>query len=134
VLELEKNICTLIENSLSNNQFIDSIFFPLPSRAIKEIGKILYRSKLKEYQCEINSHDIRHSYKGHKDDIHYICKNPEIVETFTKVDKSVTQHPKTKKIIISIEFYKKYNNQEVKLVKMDLIKDKKLRLKTIFIT
>ncbi len=134
MIELEKNICTLVKNSLFNKQFVDSIFFPLPSRAIQEISKILYRSKLKEYQCEINSHDIRHSYKGHKDDIDYVCKIPEIIETFTKIAKSVTQHPKTKKTIVSIEFYKKYDNQEVKLVKMDLIKDKRLRLKTIFIT
>ena len=133
MIELEKNICTLVENSLADNQFVDSIFFSLPLRAIEEIGKILYRSKLKEYQCEINSHDIRHSYKGHKDDIHYICKIPEIVATFTKVVKSVTQHQKTGKTIVSIEFYKKYDNQEVKLVKMDLVKDKILRLKTIFI-
>ena len=131
--ELEKEICTLVENSLLDNQFKHSIFFSLPSRAIEEISKILYRSKLKEYQCEINSHDIRHSYKGHKDDIHYICKIPEIIATFTKVVKSVTQHSKTGKTIVSIEFYKKYDNQEVKLVKMDLIKDKKLRLKTIFV-
>jgi len=134
VIELENRICKLIENSLSDNQFVDSIFFPLPSRAIEKISKILYRSKLKEYQCEINSHDIRHSYKGHKEDINYVCKIPEIVATFTKIRKSVTQHSKTKKTIVSIEFYKKYENQEVKLVKMDLIKDKKLRLKTIFIT
>ncbi len=134
MIELEKDICTLVENSLSDNQFVDSIFFPLPSRAIEKIGKILYRSKLKEYQCEINSHDIRHSFKGHKDDIHYVCKIPEIVATFTKIVKSVTQHSKTGKTIVSIEFYKKYDNQEVKLVKMDLVKDKRLRLKTIFIT
>ncbi|RLA83236.1 MAG: hypothetical protein DRG78_05015 [Epsilonproteobacteria bacterium] len=131
--ELESKICVLIDNSLSCNKFIDSIYFPLPQRAIIEINKILYRSKLKEYQCEINSHDIRHTYKGHKEDIHYICKIPEIVENFTKVKKSITKHYKTKKTIVSIEFYKKYDDTEVKLVKMDLIKDKKLRLKTIFV-
>jgi len=134
VIELENDICTLVENSLSSNQFVESIFFPLSSRAIAEIGKILYRSKLKEYQCEINSHDIRHSFKGHKEHIHYVCKIPEIVATFTKVAKSVTKHSKTGKTIVSIEFYKKYDNKEVKLVKMDLVKDKKLRLKTIFVT
>lgn len=133
MLELEKDICELVDNSLSDNQFVDSIFFPLPQRAIKEISKILYRSKLKEYQCEINSHDIRHSHKGHKEDIQYVCKIPEIVATFTKVVKSITKHQKTKKTIVSIEFYKKYDNKEVKLVKMDLTKDKKLRLKTIFV-
>lgn len=132
-MNLESKICELITKSLEDRSYVDSIFFPLPQRAINEIKKIMYRSKLNEYQCEINSHDIRHSNKGHKEDIHYICKIPEIVADFNYIRKSITQHPKTKKTIVSIEFYKKYDEEEVKLVKMDLLKDKKLRLKTIFV-
>jgi hypothetical protein len=132
-LNLENKICELVTKSLEDKNYTDSIFFPLPQKAIDEIKKIMYRSKLNEYQCEINSHDIRHTNKGHKEDINYICKIPEIVADFNYIRKSITKHSKTNKTIVSIEFYKKYQNEEVKLVKMDLLKDKRLRLKTIFV-
>jgi len=100
-----KAICSLVEKSLSNNQFVDSIVFPLPTRAREEITKVCYISAINEYQCEINSHDIRHVEHGHPADVNYICEIPKILSKFTNVEKSITKHPKTGKSIISVVFY-----------------------------
>lgn len=131
--ELRKKICILTDLSITDTQHIDSIYFPLSQRAITEIGKVVYRAKLKEYQFEINSHGIRHTKKNHPDDVHYVCEIPKIVEEFTKVKHSLTKDEKTGKPVQSIEFYKKYEDKEVKLVKVDLLREKILRLKTIFV-
>ncbi|MFA6137013.1 MAG: hypothetical protein WC667_02890 [Sulfurimonas sp.] len=131
--DLHEAICILVTKSLSDNQFVDSVLFPLPIRAREEIIKVLYIYKIDEYICEINSHDIRHVNRGHEDEIEYICEIPKILSKFTKIEKSITNHPKTRKLIISVVFYKKYDDKTVKLVKVNLTKEKRLRLKTIFV-
>ena len=131
--ELRDKICALSQISIEDKQHDDSIYFPLSDRAITEIGKVIFRAKLKEYKFEINSHDIRHTKKRHPNDFHYVCEIPKIVTEFTKVKHSLIKHKKTGKTIQSIEFYKKFDDTEVKLVKVDLLKEKILRLKTIFI-
>lgn len=131
-MTLEEQIEILIEKSLENKKFIDSVFFDLPIRAQQELQKILFKD-FSEYTCEINSHDIRHSNKNHSEDIKYISKIPDIIENFTQIKKSFVEDEKTKKTIHAVEFYKKYQNNVVKVVKIHLRKDKKLRLKTIFV-
>jgi len=131
--ELRRKICTLMSDALADKQHVDSIFFPLSQRAIEEIGKVVYRSQLKKYKFEINSHGVRHTKYQHPNDIEYICEIPKIVKEFTKVRLSLTKDENTGKSIQSIEFYKKYGTKEIKLVKVDLLKEKVLRLKTIFV-
>ena len=131
-MTLEEQIIELVEKSLGNKQFINSIYFTLPTRAQQELKKILFKD-FSEYTCEINSHDIRHSNKKHEKDIVYISKIPDILENFTEVKKSFVEDEKTRKTIHAVEFYKKYQGSIVKVVKIHLRKDKKLRLKTIFI-
>jgi len=130
---LREIICDEVKKSLFDTQYVNSVLFSLPMRARDEIIKIIYLAKIDEYICEINSHDIRHIHRGHGDDIEYICEIPKILSNFTKIEKSITNHPKTKKPIISIVFYSKYDDKTVKLVKVNLTKEKRLRLKTIFV-
>lgn len=130
-MTLEDKIKSLIIKSLEDKSFVDSIYFDLPERAQIELEKILFKD-FKGYVCEINSHDIRHANKGHSEDIDYIIKVPDIISNFNKIKKSFTNDEKTKKIIHSVEFYKKYENEEIKVVKTHLRKDKKLRMKTTF--
>jgi len=62
-----------------------------------------------------------------------ICEIPEIIQHFYKVRKSITRDRKTGASLISLEFYKKYNDKSIKLVKLKIYKDKRLELKTVFI-
>ncbi|BAK72805.1 hypothetical protein [Arcobacter sp. L] len=131
-MTLEEQIKLLVEKSLDNKHYVDSIFFDLPMRAQQELKKILFKD-FSGYICEINSHDIRHTNKNHAKDIPYISKIPDIIENFTKVKKSFVEDEITGKTIHAVEFYKKYENNTIKVIKIHLRKDKKLRLKTIFI-
>jgi hypothetical protein len=131
-LTLEEQIENLIEKSLNDKKFIDSIFFDLPIRAQQELKKILFKD-FSGYVCEINSHDIRHSNKNHSQDVKYIVKVPDIVLNFNEIKKSFVEDEITGKTIHAVEFYKKYEGDIVKVVKIHLRSDKKLRLKTIFI-
>ena len=85
------------------------------------------------YDCIIKSYDVRHVYKGHPEDIKYICEIPDIIQKFTKVTKSITKDKKTGSTLVNLEFYKKYGNNTVKLVKLKIHRDKRLELKTLFI-
>ena len=71
--------------------------------------------------------------RRHPSDINFICEIPEIIQHFHKVKKSITRDRKTGASLISLEFYKKYNDKSIKLVKLKIYKDKRLELKTVFI-
>jgi len=85
------------------------------------------------YSCVISSHSIRHIKKGHPADLDYICKIVDILKNFNKIVKSLTKCDKTGANLTSLEFYKKFDNNVVKLVKLKIHKDKRLELKTIFV-
>ena len=55
------------------------------------------------------------------------------VNKFDRVQKSITKDIKTNSTLISLEFYKKYSNNTIKLVKLKINVDKRLELKTLFI-
>ena len=86
-----------------------------------------------EFKCIITSHSIRHVKKGHPSDLPYICEIPIIIQKFDRVQKSITKDKKTNSTLISLEFYKKYSNNTIKLVKLKINVDKRLELKTLFI-
>jgi len=88
---------------------------------------------MQDYKCVIKSHDIRHVHKGHPDDVKYICEISDIIQKFYKVNKSITKDKKTGANLVNLEFYKNYENNIVKLVKLKIHVDKRLELKTIFI-
>lgn len=130
-LTLEDKIAILIIKSLEDKKYVDSIYFNLPERAQIELKKILFKD-FSGYICEINSHDIRHANKNHSEDINYITKIPDIVTNFNEIKKSFVEDKATNKPIHAVEFYKKYEDTQIKVVKIHLRKDKKLRMKTIF--
>ena len=85
------------------------------------------------YSCVISSHYVRPIKKSHPNDVNYICKIVDILENFNKVSKSLTRCNVTGATLTSLEFYKKFDNDVVKLVKLKIHKDKILKLKTIFV-
>ena len=131
--ELRKEgICTFVKESITNKQYNDELLFALPDTTIRRVKEILHFD-LSNYQGVISSHSIRHIKRGHPNDIVYICEILEIIQKFSKVQKSITRDHKTGASLVSLEFYKKYNNQTVKLVKLKIHREKRLELKTLFV-
>jgi hypothetical protein len=129
---LKQEICELVGKSISDKQYVEELIFTIPDKTITRVLAILHLN-MSDYVCVIRSHEVRHVYKGHPDDIQFICEIPEIIQKFDKVRKNITQDRKTGKNLVNLEFYKRYNNNTVKLVNLKIHKDKKLELKTLFV-
>lgn len=121
-----------VNNSLLDSQFNDEFSFNIPKETVRRIQGILYLD-MSGYVCIIKSHDVRHVKKRHPNDVKYICEIPEILENFNKVEKSITKDKKTGASLINLEFYKKFGNDNIKLVKLKIHIKKRLELKTIFV-
>jgi len=128
----KEEICDFIEKSILDRQYNDELLFLLPTKTIERVKDILYLD-LSDYKGIISSHSVRHVKRGHPDDVLYICEIMEILQKFSKVQKSITRDHKTGASIVSLEFYKIYDNQTLKLVKLKIHREKRLELKTLFV-
>ena len=128
----KEELCIFVEESIRNKQYNEEIVFPLPLVTIERVKKKLPFNMI-GYQCIISSHSVRHIKKGHPDDLDYICEIIEILKNFTRVEKSLTRCPITRANLVSLEFYKKFDNDMVKLVKLKIHRAKRLELKTLFV-
>ena len=129
----QKNeISIFIKKSISNKQFNEKIIFELPTKTVNRVKRILSLNMI-NYKCIISSHSIRHIKKGHPNDLKYICEIINILENFSQVKKSLIRCHKTGATLVNLEFYKKFDNNTVKLVKLKINKYKILELKTLFI-
>ena len=132
MLDLREKICEHVNKSITNKQYNEELSFLIPEKTVKRVKAILHLN-MQNYTCVIKSPDVRHVYKGHPEDIEYICEIPDIIQKFHKVQKSITKDKKTGATLVNLEFYKKYENDIVKLVKLKIHINKRLELKTIFI-
>ena len=130
--EIKEQICELVQKSIQDKQYNNEVLFDIPLKTVKRIKEILHFN-MNEYKCVITSHSIRHVKKGYPNDLPYICEIPIIIQKFDRVQKSITKDKKTNSTLISLEFYKKYSNNTIKLVKLKINVDKRLELKTLFI-
>ncbi len=126
-----EEICLFVKTSIENRQFNEELSFLISEITIQRVQKRLHIN-LGGYLGVISSHSVRHVRRGHPNDIFYICEIPEIIESFLDVRKNITKDSKTGASLVSLEFYKKYDNKTIKLVKLRIYKDKRLELKTIF--
>ena len=127
----KEKICDFVEKSIADKQYNDELLFLLPSITVQRVKKILYLD-LSAYIGIISSHSVRHVKRRHPDDVLYICEILEILQKFSRVQKSITRDSKTGASLVSLEFYRKYTNQTLKLVKLKVHREKRLELKTIF--
>ena len=125
-------ICAFVARSIKDKQYNGVLLFALPSKTLQRIKQILHFD-LTSYQGVISSHSIRHIKKRHPDDVMFVCEIMEILQKFSKVKKSITRDPKTGATLISVEFYKIYDDKMLKLIKLRVHRDKRLELKTLFI-
>lgn len=132
MIRLKEKICEHIKKSISNKQFIEEFVFDIPVETIRRVKGVLHFD-MTDYICVIRSHDVRHVKKRHPLDLEYICEIPDIIQSFHSVKKSITKDFKSGSTLVSLEFYKKYDKNTVKLVKLKIHTKKRLELKTIFI-
>ena len=125
-------ICIFVETSITNKQYNEEIIFELPFKTIERVKKKLPFNMI-GYQCSISSHAVRHVKKGHPNDLEYICEIVDILENFSQVKKSIIRCTKTGGNLVNLEFYKKFDNDIVKLVKLKINREKILELKTLFV-
>jgi len=128
----KEEICKFVEKSIADRQYNEELLFLLPLKTIQRVKEILYFD-LNGYKGVISSHSVRHVKRGHPDDVEYICEILEIIQKFSMVKKSITRDHKTGASLVSLEFYKKYDNQTIKLVKLKVHREKRLELKTLFV-
>ena len=131
-LPTRDEICIFVETSITNKQYNEEIIFELSLKTIERVKKKLPFNMI-GYKCSISSHAVRHIKKGHPNDLEYICEVIDILENFSKVKQSQIRCPKTGGNLINLEFYKKFDNDIVKLVKLKIHREKILRLKTLFV-
>ena len=131
-LPTRDEICIFIKTSISNKQYNEQIIFQLPQITIDRVNKKLPFNMI-GYKCSISSHAVRHIKKGHPNDLEYICEIIDILESFSKVQKSLIRCNKTGATLVNLEFYKKFDNDIVKLVKLKVNREKVLELKTLFV-
>ncbi len=124
-------ICDLMKVALSDSNSQDYITFPLHEKCIKRVHSIL-NLNLTGYKCYIHCNDIRHVYNRHPLDHHYLCYIPDILKNFNSIEKENTIDRRTGKSQLVYKFYKKYNGNVVKLVKVRVYQDKTINLKTLF--
>jgi len=127
-----EEICEFVEKSILDKQYNEELTFLLPTKTIKRVKEILHFD-LSGYEGVISSHSVRHVKRGHPDDVIYICEIIEIIQKFSEVKPNNRRDPKTGSNIVSLEFYKVYDNETVKLVKLKVHREKRLELKTLFV-
>jgi len=131
-LPTRDEICIFVEISISDKQYNEKIIFELPLITIERVKKKLPFNMI-GYRCSISSHAVRHIKKGHPNDLEYICEVIDILENFSKVEKSLIRCNKTGGNLVNLEFYKKFDNNIIKLVKLKISREKILELKTLFV-
>jgi chloramphenicol O-acetyltransferase len=126
---------------LNLNEFID---FALTSNTTTEIFEL----KIKEEACKsikkhtkldictykfiIQEEYIRHVKNKHEEDLYYLSKIPEILNSFSSIEKSLTRNTQTGQTDVSLVFRKKFDDGVVRMVALRVIKFKILSFKTLF--
>jgi len=129
--KLEAEICNLVELSLSDKTYCGQVSFLLSEKTIDKAWKLFFID-IRDYICVIRSQEIRHIKKEHDDNVYLICKIPYYLEKFVKLERSNVKDEISGKPVMSLVFIKRNENNNVKMVKTNLSREKTLRLKTLF--
>lgn len=129
--ELEQKICDLIDKSLENRRHKDFVEFPLSEKTISTVWKKV-KIDLRGYRCIIHSDEIRHIDNEHPDDIHHICKIPHHLEKIAKIERTSSYNRDTKQKEPCLLFNKFIEKGKIEIVKLNLSREKVLKLKTLY--
>ena len=120
-----------INFALTSNTATETFEIKIEEEACKSIKK---HTKLNicSYKFIIQEEYIRHIKNKHEEDLFYLTKIPEILNSFSSVEKSLTRNTQTGQTDVSLVFRKKFDDGVVRMVALRVIKTKILSLKTLF--
>lgn len=125
------NLNEFIDFALSSNTTTEIFELQILENACISIKK---HTKLNicTYKFIIQEEYIRHVKNKHEEDLYYLYKIPEILNSFNSVEKSLTRNAQTGQNDVSLVFRKKFDDGIVRMVALRVIKTKVLSLKTLF--
>jgi hypothetical protein len=85
------------------------------------------------YTFIVHESYIRHIKNNHEEDLHLLPRLPEILNSFTHVEKSLTKNSQTGQTDVSLVFRKKIDDNTVQMVALRIMREKTLFLKTFFV-
>ncbi len=129
--DIRVKICELVKKSIENNQIQESFTFEVSQKTIDKAWKQHFIN-LKGYSCQIHSNEIRHIEKEHPDDIEHICEIHYYIERFLTIEKSSNKNNETGKTIPCFVFKKVLDKRKIRIVKLNISRNKILKLKTLF--
>ena len=120
-----------IEIALNSTSLEKKHELEITEKACKAIKKHTNLNICK-YKFIIQEEYIRHIRNKHEEDLFYLTKIPEILNSFSSVEKSLTRNTQTGQTDVSLVFRKKFDDGIVRMVALRVIKTKILSLKTLF--
>lgn len=120
-----------IDFALKSNSTTEVFELKIKEEACKSIKK---HTKLNicTYKFIIQEDYIRHVKNNHEEDLYYLSKIPEILNSFNSVEKSLTRNTQTGQTDVSLVFKKKFDDGIIRMVALRIIRTKILSLKTLF--
>ena len=85
-----------------------------------------------KYKFILKEEYVRHIYNGHSVDFDYLYRLPEILDSFTHVEKSIIRNKQTGQNDVNLVFRKTFDNDVVRMVALQIMRQKILSLKTLF--
>ncbi len=85
------------------------------------------------YSFIIEEEYVRHVRNEHEEDLDLLYHLPDIINSCTKVEKSITKNSRTGQTDVSLVFKKKMHDDTVQIVALRIYKKKVLSLKTLFV-
>ncbi len=125
------SIEAFIQNSLDNAYFNEIFELNISDEVCDKIQK-QSGLNVKKYRFIIEAQYVRHIRNRHEEDLFLLSKIETILNTFDKVEKSLTRNSQTGKTDISLVFEKKINEDITKMIAIRIIKYKFLSLKTLY--
>ncbi|QKF77378.1 hypothetical protein [Arcobacter defluvii] len=125
------NLNEFIDFALTSNTTTEIFELKIKEEACKSIKK---HTKLDicTYKFIIQEEYIRHVKNKHEEDLYYLSKIPEILNSFSSIEKSLTRNTQTGQTDVSLVFRKKFDDGVVRMVALRVIKSKILSFKTLF--
>lgn len=87
-----------------------------------------------KYKFIIEEGYVRHVRNNHPEDLHLLYKVPIILNSFSHVEKSITQNKQTKQNEVSLVFKKTLEDGTIKMVALRIMRGNILSLKTFYRT
>lgn len=85
-----------------------------------------------KYQFIIEEQYVRHIRNNHPEDLYLLYKTPILLNSFTHVEKSITENKQTRQNDVSLVFKKTFEDGTIKMVALRIMRGNILSLRTFY--